>query len=538
MQRINGGLSGDQCDVVIVGAGYAGLLMLCRARGLGLNARVFERGDRVGGTWYWNRYPGARCDTESLEYSYQFSDDLFQNWKWAERFATQPELLEYAQHFAECFNLLPHVKFNTSVNRASFDEASKRWSVKTDVGQEVSAKFLILATGCLSSTNVPKIPGLSDFKGPLYHTGQWPAGRVPLAGKVVGIIGTGSSAVQVITTIAPVVKELSVFQRTANYVVPAHNGPIAKEYEAQVLANHAEFRYNNATMLRAHGYRNRGRDVSALTVPRQEVEQDLERRWQLGGLNFLDGYNDLLSDLEANKIPAEFVHAKIRSIVKDQSVADLLCPTHPIGCKRVSVGDGYYETYNRENVHLVDIRSTPIEKITADGPVVAGKTYGVDVLICATGFDAMTGSILSMEIVGRNGLRLVDKWAAGPRNYLGLSVNGFPNLFTMTGPGSPSVLTNMHVSIEHHSDWITNCLAAMMAAQKTEIEATESAEQNWVKRVDDIANGTFLPSCNSWYLGANIPGKPRMFMPYVGFPSYSQVCASVAKDGYVGFRLT
>ena len=538
MQRINGGLSGDQCDVVIVGAGYAGLLMLYRARGLGLNARVFERGDRVGGTWYWNRYPGARCDTESLEYSYQFSDDLFHNWKWSERFATQPELLEYAQHFAECFNLLPHVKFNTSVNRASFDEASKRWSVKTDVGQEVSAKFLILATGCLSSTNVPKIPGLSDFKGPLYHTGQWPAGRVPLAGKVVGIIGTGSSAVQVITTIAPVVKELSVFQRTANYVVPAHNGPIAKEYEAQVLANHAEFRYNNATMLRAHGYRNRGLDVSALTVPRQEVEQDLERRWQLGGLNFLDGYNDLLSDLEANKIPAEFVHAKIRSIVKDQSVADLLCPTHPIGCKRVSVGDGYYETYNRENVHLVDIRSTPIEKITADGPVVAGKTYGVDVLICATGFDAMTGSILSMEIVGRNGLRLVDKWAAGPRNYLGLSVNGFPNLFTMTGPGSPSVLTNMHVSIEHHSDWITHCLAAMMAAQKTEIEATESAEQNWVKRVDDIANGTFLPSCNSWYLGANIPGKPRMFMPYVGFPSYSQVCASVAEDGYVGFRLT
>jgi cyclohexanone monooxygenase len=538
MQRTNGGVAGDQCDVVIVGAGYAGLLMLHRVRGLGLNARVFERGDGVGGTWYWNRYPGARCDTESLEYSYQFSDDLFQNWKWSERFATQPELLEYAKHVAEHFNLLPHIQFNTSLKRASFDEASKRWSVKTDAGQEVSAKFLILATGCLSSTNVPKILGLSDFKGPLYHTGQWPVGGVPLAGKVVGIIGTGSSAVQAIPAIAPMVKELIVFQRTANYVVPAHNGPIAREYEAQVLANHAEFRHNNATMIRAHGYRNRGPDVSALTVPRQEVEQDLERRWQVGGLNFLDGYNDLLLDLEANKIPAEFVRAKIRSIVKDQSVADLLCPTHPIGCKRVSVGDGYYETYNRGNVHLVDIRSTPIEKIAADGPVMAGKTYGVDVLICATGFDAMTGPILSIEIVGRNGVRLVDKWAAGPKNYLGLSVNGFPNLFTMTGPGSPSVLTNMHVSIEHHSDWIANCLAAMMAAQKTEIEATESAEQNWVKRVDDIANGTIFPSCNSWYLGANIPGKPRMFMPYVGFPSYAQVCASVAADGYAGFRLT
>ena len=524
-------------DVLIVGAGYAGLLMLHRVRGLGLSARVLERGETVGGTWNWNRYPGARCDTESLEYSYQFSDELFRGWQWSERFARQGELLRYAQHVAERFDLLRDIRFSTAVRAARYDEAGRCWQVEDAGGGVLRSRYLVLATGCLSSTNHPAIEGLNGFAGPLLHTGSWPQQGADLKGKRVGIIGTGSSAVQAIPEMAPEVAELWVFQRTANYVVPAHNGPIDPAYQAEVLGDPRRFRQNNATMTRAHGYRNRGQSLQALARPREEVEQDLERRWQTGGLNFLDGYTDLLTDLRANAIAADFVRAKIRSIVRDPAVAQRLCPSHPIGCKRVSVGDGYYEAYNRDNVHLVDIAAAPIERIEPDGLRSGGRHYPLDVLICATGFDAMTGPILGIDLVGRGGLHLHEKWRAGPRNYLGLSVNGFPNLFIMTGPGSPSVLTNMHVSIDHHAGWIADCIAQMGRAKQTEIEALEPAESDWVRRVDQIAAGTIFPGCNSWYLGANIPGKPRMFMPYVGFPTYARFCHEVVDQGYAGFRL-
>ena len=525
-----------ELDVAIVGAGYAGLLMLHRARGLGLKARVFERSDTVGGTWNWNRYPGARCDTESLEYSYQFSDELFQDWSWTERFGTQPELLAYAQHVARRFDLLRDIEFECSIERAWFDEKGAVWRFEDAGGNRRTARFLILAAGCLSSTNLPEIEGRESFAGPVHHTGYWPRSGVDLRGQVVGVIGTGSSAVQVLPTIAPEVQGLFVFQRTANYVVPAHNGPIAPAYEAEVRQDHRQFRLNNAQMPRGHGWRNRGKGLPALDAPREEVEQDLERRWQAGGLNFLDGWSDLLTDLRANTIAADFVRRKIRCVVRDQAVAEKLCPTHPIGCKRVSVGDGYYETFNRDNVHLVDIKSTPIERITPEGIVVQGRTYPLDVLIFATGFDAMTGPILAVDVTGRNGLRLKEKWSAGPRNYLGLTVNGFPNLFMLTGPGSPSVLSNMHVTIEHHTQWVTQCLSDLLDAGQTRIEATETAESEWVGRVDRIASSTLYPSCNSWYLGANIPGKPRMFMPFVGFPDYVRLCEGVVNAGYAGFE--
>lgn len=523
-------------DVVIVGAGYAGLLMLHRVRGLGLSARVLERGDTVGGTWNWNRYPGARCDTESLEYSYQFSDELFQDWHWSERFAQQDELLRYAQHVAVHFDLLRDIQFDTAVVAARYDEAARCWLVEDDTGRVLRTRYLVLATGCLSSTNLPSIPGLAEFAGPLLHTGSWPRGGAALQGQRVGVIGTGSSAVQAIPAMAPEVAELWVFQRTANYVVPAHNGPIDPAYEAEVLRNHRSFRQNNASMPRAHGYRNRGTDRAALGAPREEVERDLERRWQTGGLNFLDGYTDLLTDLRANAIAADFVRAKIRATVRDPAVADRLCPTHPIGCKRVSVGDGYYEAYNRDNVHLVDIGRSPIERVDAGAVWVGGRRHPLDVLVCATGFDAMTGPILGIDLVGRGGLHLHQKWRAGPTNYLGLSVSGFPNLFIMTGPGSPSVLTNMHVSIDHHARWIADCLARLGRERQTQIEALPAAEAEWVGRVDQIAAGTIFPSCNSWYLGANIPGKPRMFMPYIGFPSYARLCEEVVDQAYAGFR--
>jgi cation diffusion facilitator CzcD-associated flavoprotein CzcO len=530
--------SGDTTlDVAIVGAGYGGLLMLHRARELGLTARIFERSDSVGGTWHANRYPGARCDTESLEYSYQFSDALFQEWQWSERFATQPELLAYARHVAERFDLLRDIRFRTEVRRAVFDEAASRWHIDDATGSRHTATFLVLATGCLSSANVPQIPGLDAFGDALYHTGKWPTHPVSFAGKRVGIIGTGSSAVQAIPMIAKEAADLIVFQRTPNYVVPAHNGPICADYESRVRADPAQFRANNATMSRAHGWVNRGTGVSALSVPREEVERDLQRRWETGGLNFLDGYTDLLTEPRANDIAAEFVRHKIRSIVRDPQVAARLCPTYPIGCKRVSVGDGYYETFNRSNVHLVDVKQHPLARVVRGGIVAGEIHHALDALICATGFDAMTGPILAIDIVGVGGLSLREKWHAGPLNYLGLTVSGFPNLFTLTGPGSPSVLTNMHVSLDQHTAWVADCLRNMMASNRSRIEALESAESDWVRRVSAIASGTIFPTCNSWYLGANVPGKPRVFMPFLGYPSYVELSTKVAEEGYAGFQL-
>jgi cyclohexanone monooxygenase len=524
-------------DAVVVGAGFAGLYMLHRLRGLGLTARVFEAGAGVGGTWYWNRYPGARCDVESMDYSYSFSEELQQEWRWTERYAAQPEILRYANHVADRFDLRRDIQFETRVTRAVFDEAAARWTIETDRGDRVAARFCIMATGCLSDAQVPDFEGLRTFAGPWYHTGRWPHEGVDFTGQRVGIIGTGSSAIQSIPIIARQAHHLFVFQRTPNFSMPAQNALLDPEYERRVKADYADFR-RQARESRVGFVVDRSGD-SALAVSAEEREREYEKRWRRGGLGFSAAYTDLLISQEANDTAAEFFRAKIRSIVRDPAVADLLCPqTYPLGTKRLCVDTDYYATFNRDNVTLVDVRAAPIEAITPHGVRTRGGEYAVDALVFATGFDAMTGALLDMDIRGRGGRPLREVWAGGPRTYLGIAVAGFPNLFTITGPGSPSVLSNMIVSIEQHVDWIADCLIFLARNGHATIEPTAEAQEAWVQHVNDVGHMTLYPRAPSWYMGANIPGKPRIFMPYIGGVGvYRQKCDEVAARGYEGFAL-
>lgn len=522
-------------DVVIVGAGFAGMYMLHKTRSMGLSARVFEAGDGVGGTWYWNRYPGARCDIESMEYSYSFSEELQQSWKWTERFAPQPEILQYANHVADRFDLRRDIQFSTRVSAAHFDESSARWTVRTERGDVVSAQFVIMATGCLSSTNMPAFPGLDAYQGERYHTGEWPHEPVDFTGKRVGVIGTGSSAIQSIPIIARQASQLVVFQRTANYSIPARNAPLDTEYETRIKAEYPAFRDRNRQMPGAFGSANPRNEVPALTSNPEDHRREFDKRWERGGLGFNGAFNDLMINQQANDIGRDYVAEKIRGIVKDPAVADLLAPRQVLGCKRICVDTGYYATFNEPHVELVDISQGGIESITPTGVRAAGRTFDFDALVFATGFDAMTGSVLKVDIRGREGLALKDAWSAGPRTYLGLNVAGFPNLFTISGPGSPSVLTNMIISIEQHVDWISGCMRWMREHGKRTIEATVSAQDQWVDHVNAVAGMTLYPTCNSWYLGANVPGKTRVFMPLLGFPPYAQTCEQVAANGYEGF---
>ena len=523
-------------DVLIVGAGFAGVCMLHRLRKLGMATQVVEAGSDAGGTWYWNRYPGARCDIESLEYSCQFDEDLQQEWKWSERYATQPEILRYVAHVVERFDLRRDMRFGTRVVAAVFDEAQARWTVKADDGTQFSARFLIMATGCLSSANLPDIPGRDTFNGATYHTGQWPHNPVDFSGQRVAVVGTGSSAIQSIPLIARQAAGLWVFQRTASYSVPAYNAPLDAAHEAEVKADYAGFRARNAQMLAAFGARYPRNDASALVVGDEEREQQFERRWRIGGLNFMGSFNDLMLNREANAHAADFVRRKIHGLVPDPVTADLLSPRQLVGCKRLCVDTGYYETFNLPHVFLVDVSAGGVEAITPHGLRANGQHYPVDSIVFATGFDAMTGSLLKIDIRGRDGLRLHDKWHAGPLTYLGLGMHGFPNLFTISGPGSPSVLTNMLVSIEQHVSWIADCLAWMRAQQHGTIEAAAAAEQQWVAHVNAVADSTLFPGCNSWYLGANVPGKTRVFMPLLGYPPYVEKCNAVVANGYEGFE--
>jgi cation diffusion facilitator CzcD-associated flavoprotein CzcO len=525
-------------DVVIVGAGFAGLYMLHRANELGLSAEVLEAGGGVGGTWYWNRYPGARCDVESMQYSYQFSDDLQQEWEWTERYAGQPEILRYLEHVADRFFLRPHLQFHSRVADAVFDEARNRWTVRTESGDEWLARFLIMATGCLSAINEPEFVGAKEFAGSSYHTGRWPQAGVDFTDRRVGVIGTGSSAVQSIPVIAQQARDLVVFQRTATYSVPAWNGPIDHAEEREIKANYAAFRAENSQSLSAIGDRRPRGDLPAMSVSPEQRQREYERRWKDGGLSFLSGFSDLLVDSTANATAAEFVREQIRSTVADPRTAEILCPDQVIGCKRMCVDTNYYATFNRPNVHLVDLRTAPITRITAQGIQTAAASYELDAIVYATGFDAMTGALMRIDIRGRGGVTLRDAWAAGPQTYLGLGVAGFPNLFTISGPGSPSVLTNMVVSIEQHVDWIADCLAHLVEHGYGRIEATNEAQSQWVDHVNAIADFTLFPTCNSWYLGANVPGKTRVFMPCLGFPPYAEKCAEVARSGYEGFALS
>ena len=529
----------DTFDAVVVGAGFAGMYMLYRLRESGFSVRVYEQGDGVGGTWYWNRYPGARCDVESMQYSYSFSEELQQQWDWSERYAPQPEILKYANHVADRFDLRRDIQFSTRVEAAVFDERANEWSVTTSDGKMVTAQFVILATGCLSNARMPDIKGLGDFRGKVYHTGHWPHETVDFTGLRVAVIGTGSSGIQSVPVIAEQARHLTVFQRTANFSIPARNAPLTEEERQAFRQNYPEIRRFAREEAR-NGIYTEMPDRGALEDGDNERRARYEARWERGGLTFMAVYNDLALDKAANDTAAEFVREKIAEIVKDSDTAKLLQPnSHPIGTKRICIDSDYFATFNRPNVTLVDIRSNPIEEILPDGVRAGGKAYEVDALVLATGFDAMTGSVAKIDIHGRGGQTLNQKWAEGPRTWLGLMSHGFPNLFIITGPGSPSVLSNMIVSIEQHVDWIADCAVWMRERRLEAMEANKDAEDGWVAHVNEVAHGTLYPRANSWYMGANIPGKPRIFMPYIGgVGAYRQICNDVAAKGYEGFTMT
>ncbi len=522
-------------DVIVIGAGFAGLHMLQRARGMGLSVKVFEAATDVGGVWNWNRYPAAPCDVESLQYSYSFSSELEQEWVWTEKYAAQPEILRYIQHVANRFDLRRDIEFNTRVRSASFDQANSRWELRSDDGALASARFCVMATGALSIPRLPDIPGIEKFTGEIYHTGTWPHEGVAFDGKKVGVIGTGSSGIQVIPAIAKRAEKLAVFQRTANFSIPAWNEALEPEVQRAWKVDYQEHR----SRARSLGTLYEFSDKAASHASTHEQAKEYERRWSKGGVNFVHSFNDLMVDKNSNDTIADFVRAKIRASVHNPQVAEALCPKdHPLGTKRICVDTGYFETYNRANVTLVDLKQTPITEVVSSGIRTRDAFFELDALVCATGYDALTGAVLNIDIRGRADQSLAQKWADGPRTYLGLMTCGFPNMFIITGAGSPSVLVNMIVGIEHHVEWICDCLDYLRRHDLATIEATKAAEDRWVEHVNEAANQTLFPMANSWFLGANIPGKPRVFMPYVAkIGVYRKECQQIADKGYEGFML-
>ncbi|MCE2392070.1 MAG: NAD(P)/FAD-dependent oxidoreductase [Proteobacteria bacterium] len=527
-----------QLDAVVIGAGFAGLCALYKLReDMGMKVRVYETGDGVGGTWYWNRYPGARCDSESFYYCFSFSDELAQEWEWSGKYPEQPEIERYLNHVADRFDLRRDIQLSTSVTRAEFDDAANLWDVYTEVGERVRARFLVTAVGCLSAANLPDIPGRDSFAGELFHTARWPREGVDFKGKRVGLIGTGSTGIQATPEIAAEADRLTVFQRTPNFTVPARHAPFKPEDQARIKQNYAAI--FDRTRKSPAGFPYFPIDRKTMDVSDEERMEILDGLWQEGGFKFLwGGFNDLPTDLQAIEIVSEYIRDRIREIVKDPETAELLCPNdHPYGSKRPPIDTDYYVTFNRDNVSLVDIKKSPIQEITPTGLRTADAEHEFDLLVFATGFDAMTGSLLRIDIRGSEGVRLSDAWAEGPRTLLGLQVAGFPNMFTITGPGSPSVLVNMPVAIEHHVEWIVDCIQHMQDNGKTRIEASEAAQDSWVEHVAEVSQYSLMGKSNSWYVGANIPGKPRVVMPYTGGqPMYRERCQAVVDAGYEGFE--
>ncbi|MHC5260352.1 flavin-containing monooxygenase [Streptomyces sp. UC4497] len=528
-----------QYDAVVIGAGFAGMYLLHRLRDdLGLRVRVYERGGGVGGTWYWNRYPGARCDVESMYYSYSFSEELEQEWEWTERYPSQPEILRYADHVADRFDLRGDIEFNTSVRGADYDAEADAWTVTLEDGRRVTASYLVTAVGCLSASRVPDFAGLDSFTGPTFHTGRWPHEGVDFSGRHVAVIGTGSSGIQAIPVIAEQAAHVTVFQRTPNFSVPANNRPLDPDEQRRVKAGYRELRAEARAS--ASGVVVPPPLGNALDLDEARRTAELDQRWAFGGTTFMGAFEDTAIDEAANQVSADYVRDRIRAIVDDPAVAELLCPTnHPIGTKRICVDTRYFETYNRDNVTLIGLGDKAIERITPHGLRVGGVDHTVDAIVFATGYDAMTGPLDTIDIRGLDGVPLREEWAAGPRTYLGVASAGFPNLFMITAPGSPSVLSNMIVSIEQHVDWITDAIDHARRTGVVRIEAERDAQDKWVDHVNEAAQATLYPRAASWYMGANVPGKPRIFMPYVGgVGPYRDICDAVAEDGYRGFTLT
>lgn len=534
-------MSAREIDAVVVGAGFAGLYAAYRLRELGLEVQGIEAGDGVGGTWYWNCYPGARCDVESMEYSYSFSPELEREWVWTERYASQPEILRYLQHVASRFDLARHFRFGTRVTAARFDSSSARWLVSTNGDAPAfAARYLVMATGCLSESRLPDIPGLADFSGKVLQTSRWPREGVDLAGRRVGVIGSGSTGIQCIPQLAASASRLTVFQRTPNFSVPARNAPLPEAQRRAVIARYPEIRQVQRTCFSSFGIGD-APPLSALQEDAATREARYRAAWEQGGISFLFTYNDLIIDRAANDTAAEFVRQRIRDTVADPAVAERLLPRdYPIGTKRLCLDTDYYASYNRPNVELVDLRATPIERITAAGiRLQGGREVPLDALVFATGFDAVTGALLAVDLRGSQGQLLADAWRNGPAMYLGLMSAGFPNLFAITGPGSPSVLSNMVVSIEQHVDFIARLIAHARGRASRRIEADPEAERAWMQHVAEVAQGTLYPQARSWYMGSNIPGKPRMFLPYVGgVGPYRRQCEEIAAADYRGFAFS
>ncbi len=528
----------EELDVIIVGAGFSGLYMLYKMRKMNLKALIIERASDAGGTWFWNRYPGARCDIESIEYSYSFSDELQQEWNWSNRYSDQSEILDYINYVVKKFNLKENIVFNTSVKSATFDENIKNWIVETD-SKSYSSKFCVMATGTLSSIKQPNFDGLENFKGDWYVTGEWPHEKLDFTSKKVAIIGTGSSAVQSIPVIAEEAKNLTVFQRSPNYTIPANNRPLTEKELSNAKSSYDQIREKAKYTRAGIGY-NQFEERKLLDLSSEEIKKELNNRWKMGGQEiFTAGFTDVGVDVEANKIVADFVKSKIKEIVKDPNVAELLSPEDAIGCKRLCADTNYFETYNRENVELIDLNSNPINSITENGILTKNKEFKFDTIIFATGFDAMTGALQAIDITGKNGKKLKQVWKDGPKSFLGLLINGFPNLFTVTGPGSPSVLTNMMVAIEQHVEWISDCINFLSKSNLNEVEADELFQIEWMDHIEEVAKNTLRYTCNSWYVGANVPGKKRVFMPYAGgFGKYREKCDEIAENNYSILRIS
>ncbi|MBN3512506.1 flavin-containing monooxygenase [Mycolicibacterium nivoides] len=524
-------------DVVVVGAGFGGLYALHKFRSQGLSVRVFESAPEVGGTWYFNRYPGARCDVESVDYCYSFSDELQQEWTWTEKYATQSEILEYINWVADKLDLRRDITFETRVSSAVLDEQTLRWTVTTDTGEMVDARFVVMATGPLSAAMTPDFAGLDTFAGEVYHTAHWPHEGVDFTGKRVAVIGTGSSGIQSIPIIAEQAERLYVFQRTPNYSVPAGNRPLTGEETAEIKANYAERR--RMSWRSGGGSPHVAHPKLTMEATPEERRVAFEERWELGGVLFSKTFSDQMISLEANEEARKFYENKIRAIIDDPDVAEDLIPNdHPIGTKRICTDTNYFQTFNRTNVELVSVRKTPIESVDATGINTSEAHYDIDALVLATGFDAMTGTLAKIDIAGRGGEKLVDDWADGPRTYLGLGTDGFPNLFLVSGPGAPAVLANMVLHAEAHVNWIADAIAYLDQNSYAAIEPTADAVDSWIADCAQRAEATLFTKANSWYMGANVPGKPRMFMLFIGgFGVYLDICNEAAAAGYKGFDL-
>jgi cation diffusion facilitator CzcD-associated flavoprotein CzcO/acetyl esterase/lipase len=527
-----------EVDVAVVGAGFSGLYLLYRLRELGFSAVAFDEAGDVGGTWYWNRYPGARCDVPTTDYAYSFDPELENDWTWSEKYATQPEILAYLRYVADRYDLRRDIRFGTRITAAVWDEAARRWRLRTGDGDELSCRHYIMASGCLSLPKTPDIEGVGRYRGEVYLTGRWPHEGVDFSGKRVAVVGTGSSGIQSIPLIAGEAAALTVFQRTPNFSIPARNGAPPADSLAQLAADRDGYR--EAARWSRGGVPHELTDVSGLTAPEEVRRERFEDAWQAGELfGILGVFSDQAVNLASNELVAEMIREKIRDVVSDADVADTLCPKdYPFGTKRPCLDSSYFETFNLPHVRLVDLRRTPIVAVTEGGIDTAEESLPFDAIVFATGFDAMTGPLVSVDVTGTDGVTLERKWERGPVTYLGLMTTGFPNFFMVTGPQSPSVLSNMVVSIEQHVDWIADCLRRMRAENLDRIEPTPLAEAGWVRHNQDCADITLYPRANSWYMGANVPGKPRVFLPYVGgVDAYRRACDEVIETGFLGFRL-